>query len=241
MIREKIAPEFYIEDHALIYGLLGKHAEAVCGDAGLKALEKGTILYARERGIRMAKRCLADGNPLNMQTYLLYGEWADTRKKTSIQVAGIVPRFLNTVPQCAWNDAWVKYGLVKYGAIYCTYADKNLVRGFSPDETVEITDLLTHGDRSCEFDWIGADFKTDQEFYDLMKKKGEISHYTMKDFLYHSAHTLSALERTFFVELGVPNTYEIVRRALDEFEADTSAEKRQALVEESKQDFLRVD
>lgn len=59
MIREKIAPEFYIEDHALIYGLLGKHAEQLCGEAGLDAFAKGTILYSRERGIRMAKRCLA--------------------------------------------------------------------------------------------------------------------------------------------------------------------------------------
>ena len=128
MIREKIAPEFYIEDHALIYGLLGKYAEEARGEAGLDALAKGTILYSRERGIRMAKRALADGRELNMQTYLLYGEWADTRKMTSIQVSGIVPDFLNTVPQCAWNDSWLKYGLGKYGAVYCTHCDKNLVR-----------------------------------------------------------------------------------------------------------------
>ena len=51
IIREKIAPEFYIEDHALIYGLMGKYADELYGEAGLAALEKGTILYARERGI----------------------------------------------------------------------------------------------------------------------------------------------------------------------------------------------
>ena len=240
IIREKIAPEFYIEDHALIYGLMGKYADELYGEAGLAALEKGTILYARERGIRMAKRCLADGNPLNMRTYLLYGEWADTRKATSIQVSGIVPKFLNHVPQCAWNDAWVKYGLVKYGAIYCTHADKNLVYGFSPAEKVDIPDLLTHGKPSCEFEWYGTDFKTEQEFYDLMKKKSEIAHYTMKDFLYHSGHTLSALRRAFCLELGVPAAREIQEKALEEFEKLTSAEKREALYEESRLDFLAV-
>lgn len=61
MNREQMAERFYIDDHALVYGLLGKHAEEACGQEGMKALEKGTILYARERGIRMAKRCLADG------------------------------------------------------------------------------------------------------------------------------------------------------------------------------------
>lgn len=240
MIREKIATEFYIEDHALIYGLLGKYAEELCGQAGLDALAHGTILYARERGIRMARRCLADGREFNMQTYLLYGEWADTRKATSINVSGIVPKFTNTVPQCAWNDAWVKYDLVKYGAIYCTYADKNLVHGFSPKETVEITDLLTHGDKTCEFDWIGANFQTEQEFFDLMKLKSEISYYTMKDFLYHSGHTLSALRRAFYLELGVAETEEICRKALDAFEKIMGGEKRNALEEEAKLDFYAI-
>ena len=158
----------------------------------------------------------------------------------SIQVSGIVPKFLNHVPQCAWNDAWVKYGLVKYGAIYCTHADKNLVYGFSPAEKVDIPDLLTHGKPSCEFEWYGTDFKTEQEFYDLMKKKSEISHYTMKDFLYHSGHTLSALRRAFCLELGVPAAREIQEKALEEFEMLTSAEKREALYEESRLDFLAV-
>ena len=240
MIREKIAPEFYIEDHALIYGLLGKYAEEAHGEAGLDALARGTILYSRERGIRMAKRALADGRELNMQTYLLYGEWADTRKKTSIQVSGIVPDFLNTVPQCAWNDSWLKYGLGKYGAVYCTHCDKNLVHGFSPAETVEISSVLTHGHPSCEFNWIGANFRTEQEFYDLMKLKGEISHYTMKDFLYHSGHVLSALRRAFYLELGVPETESICRKALEEFRHIMGGEKCDALEAEAELDFLEI-
>lgn len=240
MVRNKIANEFYIEDHALIYGLLGKYAEAECGEAGMDALTKGTVQYARERGIRMARRCLADGRPLNMQTYLLYGEWADTRNATSIQVSGIVPKFLNHVPQCAWNDAWVKYDLIRYGAVYCTYADKNLVKGFHPTDTVVIDKLLTHGDASCEFDWIGANFASEQEFYDLMAEKKRISGYTMKDFLYHSAHTLSALRRTFYVELGVDVTEKICADALAEFERIMGADKREALEKEAELDFFAV-
>lgn len=240
MIRDQIAREFYIDDHALLYGLLGKYAEERCGQDGMDALAKGTIQYARERGIRMAKRCLADGRELNMQTYLLYGEWADPRGWTDIQVSGIVPRFLNHVEKCGWNDAWRKYDLLRYGTVYCTYADKNLVKGFSPRESVEIDSLLTHGSPACEFDWLRANFQSDQEFYDLMKQKQAISHYSMKDFLYHTGHILSALRRVYYTELGVADTEAICAQALEDYEAIMGAEKRAALEAEANLDFLAV-
>ena len=61
MDKRSLAEQFYIDDHALIYGLLGKYAEESCGEKGMDALAKATVQYARERGLRMAKRCLADG------------------------------------------------------------------------------------------------------------------------------------------------------------------------------------
>lgn len=240
MNREQMAERFYIDDHALVYGLLGKYAEEACGQEGMKALEKGTILYARERGIRMAKRCLADGRELNMQTYLLYAEWADTKGWMNIEVSGIVPRFLNHVEKCGWNVSWRKYGLLRYGAVYCTYADKNLVRGFSPQDEVVIDTLLTHGDPACEFDWLRAGFQTEEEFFALMREKQAISHYTMKDFLYHTAHVLSALRRVYYWELGVPAAERICAGALEEYQTIMGADKREALLEEAKQDFLEV-
>ena len=106
---------FYIDDHALIYGLLGKYAEAQCAQGGVAALEKATIQYAKERGIRMAKRCLADGRELSMQSYLLYAEWADTKGWSDIEVSSVAPEFRNHVEKCGWYETWKKYGLMKYG------------------------------------------------------------------------------------------------------------------------------
>ena len=100
--------------------------------------------------------------------------------------------------------------------------------------------MLTHGAPSCEFNWIGANFQTEQEFYDLMKLKSEISHYTMKDFLYHSGHALSALRRTFYVELSVPETERICSAALWEFAGIMGEAKCAALEEESHLDFLEI-
>ncbi len=238
--RNIMAENFYIDDHALIYGLMGKYAEQRCGEAGMDALAKGTIQYAKERGLRMAKRCLADGRELSMQSYLLYAEWADTRGWTGIEVSGIVPKFLNHVEKCAWHIAWKQYDLMRYGAVYCTWVDKNLVKGFNPENSVEIASVLTHGQPSCEFDWTGADFATEQEFYDLMALKASMAERNVKDFLYHSAHILSALRRIFYVELGVPATEEICAKTLAEYESTMGKEKREALLEEAKLDFFEV-
>ena len=123
---------FYIDDHALIYGLLGKYAEEQCAQGGVASLKKATIQYAKERGIRMAKRCLADGRELSMQSYLLYAEWADTKGWSNIEVSSVVPEFRNHVEKCGWYETWKKYGLMKYGAVYCSFVDKNLVKGFNP-------------------------------------------------------------------------------------------------------------
>ncbi len=240
MERCEIAEKFYIDDHALIYGLMGKYAEERCGQAGMDALDKATVQYARERGIRMAKRCIADNRPLTMQNYLLYAEWADPKGWTNIEVTGIVPRFLNHVEKCGWHAAWEKYGLIRYGSVYCTWADKNLVRGFNPENEVRIDSLLTHGAPSCEFDWLGADFQQDQEFYELMAQKKDMAPRTIKDFLFHTAHVFSAMRRTYYTELGVPATDEICKKALAEYTDIMGAEKHEALLEEAKLDFFEI-
>ena len=240
MEKLSIAEQFYIDDHALIYGLMGKYAEECCGEAGMEALKKGTIQYARERGLRMAKRAIADGRDLSVKSYLLYAEWADTRGWTGIEVSGIVPKFLNHVEKCAWHIAWKEYGLMRYGAVYCSWVDKNLVKGFNPENDVERSSVLTHGAPSCEFDWTGADFATEQEFYDLMALKASMAGRNVKDFLYHSAHILSALRRVYYVELGVPATEEICGRAMKDYAEIMGAEKSAALLEEAKLDFFEV-
>ena len=74
MKREDIAKDFYIEDHALLYGLMGKHAEELCGEKGIRALEDAIVLYGRKRGLRMDMRTEKNGDELSMRNYLIYGE-----------------------------------------------------------------------------------------------------------------------------------------------------------------------
>lgn len=231
---------FYIDDHALIYGLLGKYAEAQCAQGGVAALEKATIQYAKERGIRMAKRCLADGRELSMQSYLLYAEWADTKGWSDIEVSSVVPEFRNHVEKCGWYETWKNYVLMKYGAVYCSFVDKNLVKGFNPALEVEISAVLSHGAAACDFNWIAANFVNEQEFYELMKLKASLAPRTVKDFLYHSGHIFSALRRVFYADLGVAVTDKICAAAIAEYECIMGSEKSNALLEAAKKDFFEI-
>ncbi len=233
------AVSYYIDDHAMLYAYLVKNAEMVCGEQGLDASVKGTILYGRERGLRMAMRCRADGKPLTPRNYLIYGEWVDDRKWSELSSGGLKPYVLN-FNRCGWSDTWQKNGMEKYGAIYCTWIDQELVRGFNPDNSLRIDCTRPQGADKCSFGFIGADFDSDQDF----KKDGEIKASlrarTVKDFLYHTAHLLSALRRTYLVELGLVNAERIVGQALTDYADQFGREKANAVQAEAKQDFLTV-
>ncbi len=240
MKREDIAKDFYIEDHALLYGLMGKHAEELCGEKGIRALEDATVLYGRERGLRMAMRAEKNGDELSMRNYLIYGEWTDDRGLCSSRVALLAPRYRTESLRCEWCNTWDCYGLMKYGRIYCTYIDKNLVKGFNPQNELLIDGSLSKGDPCCGFEWVGADYKDETELKADMKKKAELSESCVKDFLYHTAHVYSALRRTFLLELGLIRAEEICDAAMKDYEEASGPEKKDAILKEAMQDFLSI-
>ncbi len=236
--RARLAGSFYMDDHAMLYAYLLKSAESVCGDKGKEASLRGTIQYGRERGLRMAMRCHADGRPLTPRNYMIYGEWVDDRKWSELSIGGLKPATLNYT-RCGWSEVWKKYGMEKYGAVYCSCIDEALVHGFNPENSLKINEVRHRGD-ICSFAFVGADFDSEQDFKNDGEIKAGLRDRTLKDFLYHTAHILSALRRVFLVELGLLRTEEIVRNALAEYAAEFGWEKADALAEEAKQDFLAV-
>ena len=73
-----------------------------------------------------------------------------------------------------------------------------------------------------------------------MEQKAVIAPRTVKDFLYHSGHILSALRRVFYTELGVAVTDKICAAALAEYAGIMGGEKSAALIEEAKRDFFEI-
>jgi hypothetical protein len=234
-----IRSKFYIDDHAVLYALLVKNAADEFGDRGNAAAEKATILYGRERGLRMAMRCVADGNPLTADNYMVYGEWLDDRGWSEFRVGGYEPYELDAVV-CGWNDAWVKYGLLDYGKKYCQFIDVELVRGFNPDNDFALQGTLSQGSEKCQFLFGGISATSDansKHIGELRKKKIP---YVVKDFLYHTAHVLSAFQRTYFLEFGLLKTQDVLKKTFSDYTKIFGAEKLRALQNEAALDFLTI-
>ncbi|WP_176892275.1 L-2-amino-thiazoline-4-carboxylic acid hydrolase [Fusobacterium varium] len=240
MLRDEIRNEFYIEDHALLYGLLVKNAIDLCGEKGKEASIKGTILYAKERGLRMAMRAIADGEELTPNNYIVYGEWVDHKKIGKAEVKSITPEYRTNSLVCGWCDAWKKYDLIEYGKIYCTWIDKNLVKGFNIENELEIDSILSHGDSCCAFYWVGTKFENMEALKKNREKKAALAGKVLKDFLYHTGHILSAMRREYYMELGLLKGREIVEKSLKEYEEKFGKMKKLALLEEGKLDFLVI-
>jgi hypothetical protein len=240
MIEKKIVTNFYIDDHAIIFGFVAKNAILLCGEEGKSATIKGLTAYCRERGLRMAMRCLADGEPLSGKNYILYGEWADARGWSKSEVTATVPNYRTNMVVCGWCDAWKKYGLIEYGKIYCGHADENLVYGFNPELVLRMGSVMSHGDGPCEFDWVSCVFENDAEAYAMESRRAELIPCVTKDFLYHCGHLLSALRREIMLALGLLKGNEIIEKSLADYLAVCGAEKSEALLQESRRNYLEV-
>lgn len=238
--RKQMGAQFYIDDHALLYGLIVKAAYENYGELGDRASKLATQLYARERGSRMAKRALRDGLPLTHETYRMYTEWEDERKQMRVENLSFSPTYRMNGTYCVWNETWKKYHLERYGEIYCTYVDKTMVRTFNPDNELIIHSAQSLGGPGCDFEWPGLSYEGEEAFREAAKKKREKKEIAVKDFLYHCGHTLSAMGRGYAMELGREESDKIICRAMEEYKNICGEEKAAAVIKESEQDFNKI-
>ena len=232
-------PEFYIEEHAVLYALMVKEARA-CGDVGEAASVEATCRYGRERGGRMAKRALRDGKKLTMQTYTQYGEWVDSKGWSKSKVSALSPVYTTDAIQCGWCDSWKKHDLLKDGKLYCEYIDYNLVKGFNSENELTITSVLSRGEESCHFVWNGVSFDSEEAVKQNIQEKSAMANRNLKDFLYHTAHLFASMKATFAEMLGEDKAQVIAGNALTRFEELFGGEKTEALTEAAMQDFTTV-
>lgn len=237
---DELRTRFYIDDHAVIYGLLCQAAEQIAGDDAYSATARATVLYAAERGRRMAKRAVEDGLPLTIETYRAYTEWVDERRQMKVETVALSPCFRMNGTYCVWNETWKKYGLEKYGAIYCQYVDQTMVRAFDPKNNLIIHSVQAHGGPGCDFEWPGLSFQNEEEFLAAARYKQSKRARAVKDFLYHCGHTVSAMGRGYNRDLGASAADAVITRALAEYARLFGEEKAAAVVRESERDFSVV-
>lgn len=238
MDRKTAAEKFYIEDHAVLLALMIRQAQSDCGAEGRAAAVRSVQRYGRERGMRAAMRCLADGVPLSMSNYVLYGEWDDPKGVSKTETEAFEPNYRTRVTACGWCDAWKRLGLLEYGRVYCDSIDENLVFGFNPALTLKMGKILSHGDEYCSFDWIGCEFRDAEE---VSRKRKNLAARVTRDFLYHCGHALSTFRREICFALGILKGNEIISTALLEYKKIFGALKKNALVSETAQNFFPME
>jgi hypothetical protein len=232
---------FYIDDHAVLFALIAKNTEKICGDERLAAVIVPPIIrYCRERGLRAAARCLADGGELTFRNYMLYGEWADTRDWCRAGEPSFDPFYTSRVALCPWCEVWKKHGLLKYGKIYCEHTDRSLLHGFNPELRIEMGEILSHGGELCEYNWVGFRFSPEEEA-ELARERVSVIPHVTKDFLYHCGHVLSTFRRELYAELGLVDGRAIISGSLAEYAKIFGDNKTLAIKEESRLDFSPLD
>ena len=205
-----------IEHHAILFALLSKSAITLAGEAGKEAILKGMTKYGNERGARMAKNALANGDDLTTMTNQAYGEWKpDYAGQMDFGTIHTEPTLQTYIAKCAWCDAWKKHNFTEYGKYYCVNVDNAVYQGFRPDFVcTPTTTALSWGGERCEFDW--GHPLTAEEVTLLAEKKKALGSSCMKDFNFHTAHLLHTVGNTLKEELG--ETGEIaVQKAIEEY------------------------
>ncbi len=138
----------------LLYGFLARQLMEDAGFDGEVALREGTRRFGRDRGLTNQKRLLDNNIKINLLT--LYHEGRDRPGE---------PRFIEVHDMeseeeivirtyvCPMADVWKKYGLRKYGRIYCEefhYADYDAY-SFGTAKINVARSLTQEGDDRCVF------------------------------------------------------------------------------------------
>ncbi len=232
--------EFYIDDHAILFGLL---AREICltypKEDGQSLIKELLILMSRELGLRMAMRCRRDEKEADTKNYFLYGEWSDEKGWNRSEIVSYSPVFQRKTLSCGWCKSWEEMNLLPYGRTYCEWVDENLLFGFNPSLQLKMGTPLSFGNDCCEFFWVDCSL-SEEEYNSLMQQRSEMIEKVTKDFLYHTAHLYSAAKRTLLLRLGLFEGERILNSALSSYAEHFGEEKKRTVIEAAKQDFLEL-
>jgi len=232
-----------IENQAMMFAFLCKYTVEAKGEEGRAVIQEGMKRYGRERGMRMAMRARANGDPIALWTNQAYGEWKpDYAGQMEFGTVRTEPSLITFISKCAWCEAWKKYDILEYGREYCVNVDAAVYEGFGEGfgegvVCTPVTTSMSWGGDCCQFDW-GLPL-TAEEQQMIADKKAELGTGAMKDFAYHTAHIYCAITDTICKNFP-DDSHEIVRKAVADYIDLYGQEDYDALLEFSPEDFQRA-
>ncbi|NNU75133.1 L-2-amino-thiazoline-4-carboxylic acid hydrolase [Clostridium estertheticum] len=189
-----------IEHHAVLVALFAKYTIECFGEKGKEAIYVGIENYGHERGKRMAKRAIANGDALDFINSQAYSEWVPEKNTMEFAILKTEPELVSAVTKCEWCASWKKYNLLDYGKYYCINIDDAVFNGFNKNFHMKATSNLSFGADHCEFHWKNP--MHEEDTIKLTQKRIELGSTCTRDFNFHTAHLLYSMSKTLKNKLG---------------------------------------
>lgn len=186
--------------HAMLFAYLAKRTIDAFGDEGKAAVTAGVRHYGEQRGHRMALRTQADGNPLDVENYLVYGEWEAFPGQMDLRFPKYSPEVHMENHCCPWYTEWSKRGLLEYGKYYCKDVDAALARGYNGME-LKLLANRTLGDAFCDFVFEGCGVP-EERMEAFAEKRNKIGSKAKMPWEYHVGHLYSAMREAIVGAFG---------------------------------------
>lgn len=195
--------------HAMLFAFLAKETIDTFGEAGKQAVSAGVNRYGEQRGHRMALRTQADGYPLDVEHYLLYGEWEAFPGQMDLRFPTYAPEAKMQNFRCPWYTEWSKRGLEEYGRYYCKDVDAALARGYNGMElTLNANRML--GDNCCDFTFRNCGIPPEQ-MEDFSRKRAKLGSKAKMPWEYHVGHIFRTMKEAVVSAFGAEGEAAVAR------------------------------
>lgn len=220
--------------HAMLFAFLAKETIDTFGEEGKKAVSAGVERYGEQRGRRMALRTLADGNELNVENYLVYGEWEAFPGQMDLRFPAYEPEVRMQNYRCPWHTEWSQRGLLDYGYFYCKDVDAALARGYN-NLCLELKGNRILGDPCCDFVFKGCGIPADR-MEEFAAKRAKIGSKAKMPWPYHVGHIYSSMRAAIVDAFGAEGE-QAVSRALEAYTREYGEEATALVLEYADLDY----
>lgn len=220
--------------HAMLFVLLAKETIDTFGEEGKQAVTSGVNRYGEQRGRRMALRTLADANELNVENYLVYGEWEAFPGQMDLRFPTYTPQVRMQNYRCPWHTEWSKRGMQELGLYYCQDVDAALARGYN-GMNLSLQANRMKGDECCDFVFKGCSIP--EERMEAFKAKcAAIGKKAKMPWEYHVGHIYRTMKDAIVGAFG-PEGEAAANRALDSYEKEYGSAAKELVLQYADIDY----
>lgn len=220
--------------HAMLFAFMAKEAIDTFGEKGKKAVSAGVNRYGEQRGHRMALRTLADGNELNVENYLVYGEWEAFPGQMDLRFPTYSPEVRMQNYRCPWYTEWSKRGLEKYGRYYCRDVDAALARGYNGMKLNLLANRMI-GDECCDFTFQNCQIAPER-MEAFRAKCAKIGKKAKMPWEYHVGHIYKTMKEAIISAFGAEGEA-VVAQALESYRMEYGDEAKALVLQYADIDY----